>query len=153
MKYNAVTTKDDLYGLFEKGQHMISDFWNVLDHPDFPFVTLSSNTNTFRNFPPYNIVEDTEGKVRLEVAVAGYSKDRLKVELQGKILFVTGLPKTGNEKEVVRHRGLTNAAFQRTFEMNPKAYIENVALVDGILTITVATKKEEPTPRTAFEIK
>lgn len=153
-KYPSFTTKDSLHGLFEQGAGMLQDFWNVMDHPEFPFVTLTSTTNGFRNFPPYNIVENTTtGKVRIEMAVAGFTRDRLKVELEGNTLIIQGTPKKIETHDVVRHRGLTNAAFLRSFDLTVGTIIDSVELNDGILTVTVGTKKPEAKKRTSFDIK
>jgi HSP20 family molecular chaperone IbpA len=154
MKYTTTVVKDDLYGLFEKGMDMVSNYWNVLDHPDFPFVTLTSTTNGYRNFPPYNIIESKDGKVRLEMAVAGFTKDRLKVELEGNILIIQGVPAAEpNNGDTIRQKGISNASFVRTFEMAVNTLIENVELKDGLLTVHVSSKQPETKPRTAFEIK
>ncbi len=153
-KYTHAVTKDSLHGLFDQGVDLFQDFWNIMDHPDFPFVTLTSTTNGSRNFPPYNIIEDTkDGKVRLEMAVAGYTKDRLKVEIEGNTLIIQGFQKKIATTDVIRHRGLSNAAFLRTFDMTVGTIIENVELNDGILTVTVAFEKREDKKRTNFEIK
>jgi len=152
-KMNYNTYNDVVSGLVKKGESMIDNFWNVLDHPDFPFVTLTSTTNGFRNFPPYNIIESEEGKVRLEMAVAGYTKDRIKVEKEDNTLIIQGKPAEENEKENLRHRGISNAAFLRTFDMNVNTEVSSVELKDGILTVSVTTTKPALPPRTAFYIK
>jgi molecular chaperone IbpA len=138
--------------LVNRGEEVINNFWNVLDHPDFPFVTLTSTTNGARNFPPYNIIE-SDGKVRLEMAVAGYSKDRLTVELEGNLLLVRGTPLPVKETDQYRHKGIANTAFLRTFDMNKNIVIETVSLADGLLVITFSTVVPEEKKRTTFEIK
>lgn len=151
---NALTRQDDLYGLFKTGAGLVEDFWNVLDHPDFPFVTLTSTTNGARNFPPYNIIESTKtGKVRLEMAVAGYTRDRLKVELKGNVLIIAGVPADAVADDKLRHKGIANASFLRTFDLKGNVIIEDVSLLDGILTVTVAAKNPVPENVTTFEIK
>lgn len=151
----------------KRGEEVIDGFWNILEHEDFPFITLTSTTNTFRNFPPYNIIEETDGKVRLEMAVAGYTKDRIKVEKEGSVLIIQGSPgasalcgtndvvvdrNTGN-KDLYRHKGISNAAFLRTFDMNVHAEVGAVSLADGILTVYVNTTKPATPHRSTFEIK
>jgi molecular chaperone IbpA len=137
----------------KRGEEVIDNFWNVLDHPDFPFITLTSTTNAFRNFPPYNIIEGEDGSVRLEMAVAGYTKDRISVEKEGNILIITGTPVEVNEKEQLRHRGISNTKFVRAFEMNVQVEVGDVQLKDGILTVYVTRPKPAAPPRTTFEIK
>jgi molecular chaperone IbpA len=157
---NALTGYRDTFSkMFKEGEEVLSDFWNVLEHTDFPFLTLTSTTNGARNFPPYNIIEQPDGKVRLEMAVAGYTKQRLVVELQGNILIIQGTPQNAvnrngerPETDIVRHQGISDRKFTRTFEMNVNTIIENVQLNDGILTITVTTKPETKSTQ-KFEIK
>lgn len=157
MKYD--TYSEAVSDLVKKGEQVINNFWTVLDHPDFPFVTLTSTTNGFRNFPPYNIIEGDDGKVRLEMAVAGYTKDRIKVEKEGNTLLITGLsglPYKGRNDDGtdgVRHRGISNGKFLRAFDMNQNAEVTDVQLKDGILTVYVTTTKPATPPRSTFEIK
>ena len=145
-----------------RGEEVINNVWHILEHPTFPFVNLQSTTSGARNFPPYNILEDEEGMVRLELAVAGFTKDRLKVELEGNTLIIQGTakpaPKPVLEKgktltETYRYRGISNSTFLRTFDMNVYTIIESVELKDGILVVTVSTKTPESTKRQSFDIK
>ena len=143
----------DVVDIFKSGEQVVKDFWNLLEHPDFPFVTLTSTTNGVRNFPPYNIVECEDGRVRLEMAVAGYTKERVSVEKQGNTLIIKGKPAEENAKDAIRHRGISNATFLRTFDLTPSAEVAEVGLKDGILTVYVQSTKPQLPPTTTFEIK
>jgi len=146
--------------LVRHGEQVINNIWNILEHPEFPFVTLYSTTNGVRNFPPYNVTEIDENTVRLDMAVAGYTKDRLKVELEGNILIIQGLPvsdgvsdlKEAVTGEKIRYKGISSGRFMRTFELKPKIEIES-ELKDGILSVWVKTQKLDEKKRLAFEIK
>jgi molecular chaperone IbpA len=151
MRYNNYN--EVVSDIVKKGEHVVDNFWNLLEHPDFPFVTLTSTTNGFRNFPPYNIIEGEDGRVRLEMAVAGYTRDRIKVEKQGNVLIIQGKPAEQNAKEGIRHRGISNASFLRTFELTPTTEVAEVALKDGVLTVYVQSTKPVKPPTTTFEIK
>lgn len=141
---------DEVTRFFQKGEEIIDNFWNVLEHPDFPFVTLTSTTNGFRNFPPYNIIESEDGKVRLEMALAGYTKDQIKVEKEGSTLLIQGTAKLPSEN--VRHHGISSAAFVRAFDLKPGTEIGDVQLKDGILTVNVTSQKPVVPPRTTYQI-
>ena len=145
------TYRSTINDVVRRGEEVFDNVWNVLEHPDFPFITLTSTTNGARNFPPYNIIEQKDGKVVLEMAVAGYSKDRLEVGLTGNTLVIKGHPKTDDRE--VRHRGISNASFLRSFDMNAHTIIESVELKDGILTLVVTTKKPEQEKVKYFDIK
>ena len=160
MKYPHAVQKDDLFGLFEQ----YGDIWNIFDY-EFPFVTLTSTTNGARNFPVYDIIEQPDGKVRLELAAAGYSKDQLTVEKEGNVLIIRGAAgkpvvssPTPNPQllgDTHRHHGISRAAWLRTFDLHQSAIIESVAFQNGILTVVVSIPKPtmEEKPRTTFEIK
>jgi molecular chaperone IbpA len=152
--YNSATgeIKDLGKELAKAGEELVTDFFNIFDHPDFPFATLSSAVNNGRNFPPYNITEE-DGKIRLVLAVAGYTKDRLTVELQGNSLVIRGAAEvTTKAPKTVHHRGISNAAFVRAFDMQPNTVVEEVTLKDGLLSVVVSVKKPDK-PKTTFEIK
>jgi molecular chaperone IbpA len=148
MDYNKAVTD-----MFKRGEEVIDNFWNVLEHNEFPFLTLTSTTNGFRNFPVYNIIEDKDGNVRLEMAIAGYAKDQVKVEKEGNTLIIQGNKCVATENEVYRHKGISSAAFLRTFDLKVGVEIGDVQLKDGILTVGVISSKPVQPPRTTFEIK
>jgi molecular chaperone IbpA len=144
---------------------VIDNVFNILEHPEFPFLSLEAPTSNGRGFPPYNIIEQENGQVRLDVAVAGYTKNRLKVELEGNALNIKGSPWEGmsaqtpmDEKGKViagtyRKQGISNASFVRSFSVQPTTIVNEVLLKDGILSIFLSNKKPEPTNKTTFEIK
>lgn len=159
-----------LNAAFKKADKMWEEYWNIADHIYFPFVSLHSTTNGQRQFPPYDIVEYPDGKVQLRLAIAGYTKDRIKVELEQNILIITGMGNSATETTqgsanisslsgtcgsapVFRHHGISSTTFIRTFELNVHAIVDNVSLVDGMLVITVSVKTPEKIERTNIEIK
>ena len=148
--YNEVVSD-----LVKRGENVLDSFWNILEHEDFPFVTLTSTSNTFRQFPPYNIIENKNGNVCLEVAIAGYNKDQIKVEKEGNTLIIQGNKSTreSNTIETFRYKGISSATFLRTFDLKVGVEIGEIQLKDGILTVNIISPKPVQPPRTAFEIK
>jgi molecular chaperone IbpA len=118
-----------------------------------PFLNMSPNTNG-RNFPPYNILRFKDGSCRLDLAVAGYTRDRLSVDVESSTLIIKGQPETRMEADCVEvtKSGIANTAWTRTFDLDPNAKIDNVELKDGILHVAVSLK-EVKKPRTSFTIK
>ena len=87
------------------------------------------------------------------MAVAGYTKDRIKVEQESNILIISGVPAEESTKEVIRQRSISNSKWVRTFELAAHVEVADVQLKDGILTVYVTSTKPAAPPRTAFEIK
>tara|TARA_Y100000401_G_C8321205_1_gene225351 strand:- start:1418 stop:1894 length:477 start_codon:yes stop_codon:yes gene_type:complete len=107
---------------------------------------------TVTNYPPYNIVKVDENAYEIYVALAGISKDDIKVYKEGNTLVVE-LERTSpaDEKvdgrgadadEVVIHRGISQRYFKRAFTIADDVKICGAELKDGMLKISL--EKENP---------
>lgn len=85
-------------------------------------------------FPPYNIVKLDENKYRVEVAVAGFCKNELEVEVKENTLVVSGKSKT-DESETYVHKGIANRAFKRSFELADTVEVQSSELTNGMLKV------------------
>src|SRR4051812_533095 len=92
-----------------------------------PFINMSP-TSKGRNFPPYNILRFKDGSCRLDLAVAGFTKDRLSVEIESNSLIIKGTPELKLEPDCVEITkcGIANTTWVRTFDLDPNAKIDNV---------------------------
>lgn len=84
-------------------------------------------------YPPYNLFKEDEDYV-LEIAVSGWNRDELDVELTGTTLKVTGTKSTPDNREYL-HRGLAHRSWTRTWTLEPDIHVSRVVLEDGILWI------------------
>ena len=64
-------------------------------------------------YPPYNIEQVGEDRLRITLAVAGFSADGLSVQLEDNQLIVRG--RQAEEEKVYLHRGIAARQFQRSF--------------------------------------
>ena len=85
-------------------------------------------------FPPYNIVKLDENKYRVEVAVAGFCKNELEVEVKENTLVLSGKSKT-DESENFVHKGIANRAFKRSFELADTVEVQSSELTNGMLKV------------------
>jgi len=97
-------------------------------------------TDGINDFPRYNIVEIDENRYEIELAVAGYSKDDIRVEVLDDELTVTGeISKKDAEKHV--YKGISSRKFTRKFILAEGVEVKNVKLENGILNIMLETKQ------------
>lgn len=91
---------------------------------------------TKSNYPPYNLVKESSVRFRLEVALAGFKKDEIKVYTENNKLFVEGAQST-EEKPVEEyvHRGLASRDFTRVWTISDDVRVEEVSYVDGVLSV------------------
>jgi molecular chaperone IbpA len=101
------------------------------------------------NYPPYNLYEGKD-KYVIEMAVAGFTKDELDIEVADGKLTVSGERKNEDTEEWidVKHAGLAFRSFKRVFTISENIQIGPVKLKDGVLTITLdVVIPEEKKPR------
>lgn len=95
---------------------------------------------TRNSFPPYNVIQTTDGNVvKIEVALAGYDRKDVEVDLVDGKLHVRSAPEERklNEKWNVIHKGIAARKFDLTFAVNNNYEGESAEMADGILTITL----------------
>ena len=98
-------------------------------------------------YPPHNVVKHDDVNFTVELALAGYSKDDLTVEVKDGILVVTG-DKSSEEREYL-HRGISSKKFTRTFRLSEHVVVSGADFVDGLLVIDLKVElPKEKLPRT-----
>ena len=99
---------------------------------------LESTERYSTNYPPYNIKRVNDTDYRIEVALAGYSKDDIEVELKDRALTVRNKSKeqTIDEKgNGVIHKGISTRQFERSFTISEDIKVKDAALKNGLLVI------------------
>ena len=92
-----------------------------------------SKINT-SNFPPYNIRKLGDGKYEIELALAGFTKDDIKVELKEGTLSVSAKKEEKDSDNLV-HQGIASRSVLRKFSLSEYMEIKNADFKDGILKI------------------
>tara|TARA_B100000287_G_scaffold434358_1_gene498579 strand:- start:1482 stop:1916 length:435 start_codon:yes stop_codon:yes gene_type:complete len=87
------------------------------------------------NYPPYNIVEVSNVESRLEVALAGFKKDEVKVFTEIGKLHVQGKKETSEDVGTFRHRGVAARSFDRVWTLSDDTEVRDVEFTDGLLVV------------------
>ena len=99
---------------------------------------LESTERYSTNYPPYNIKRVNDTDYRIEVALAGYDKDDIEVELKDSALTVRNKTReqTIDEKgNGVIHKGISTRQFERAFTISEDIKVKDAELKNGLLTI------------------
>ena len=91
--------------------------------------------DTTSNYPPYNIIEINNVESRLEVALAGFKKDELKVFTEFGKLHVEGTKEKQEDDRTFRHRGVAARSFSRVWSLSDDTEIRGVEFTDGLLVV------------------
>ena len=88
-------------------------------------------------FPPYNIRKTDDFKHVIEIALAGFSKDEIKVVLTDGVLEIKSseLPATEKPKDDLVHKGIAKRAFTRKFTLADDIEVKDAKLENGLLVI------------------
>ncbi len=93
------------------------------------------NFDSTTNYPPYNLVQINNVDSRLEIALAGFSKDEVKVYTEYGRIVVEGKKEKTEEESEYLHRGLAQRSFQRAWALSEDITVKDVKFADGLLTI------------------
>jgi|TARA_R100000306_G_C4366521_1_gene137904 molecular chaperone IbpA len=87
-------------------------------------------------FPPHDITEIRKGYFTITLALAGFGRDDLNVEVQGQKLTIEGsIEKSKDDISVVHTRGIAKRNFMKVFALGRHVEVENVILKNGLLVI------------------
>ena len=110
---------------------------NELDH-----VARHANDH----YPPHNILKIGESDYLIELAVAGFSREELSIEVKDRTLTIIG-EHVSKGREYI-HRGISTKKFKRTFRLSEHVQVHGADLKDGILSVELKyVVPEELRPR------
>lgn len=95
-------------------------------------------TQSNNNYPPYNVIQNSEDNFAIEIAVAGFNQGEIDVTLENNVLTITGnkVHDLDSKPKEYLHRGISYRNFQREFILGEHVEIKNAENTNGILTIT-----------------
>tara|TARA_R100001594_G_scaffold17800_2_gene36001 strand:+ start:683 stop:1114 length:432 start_codon:yes stop_codon:yes gene_type:complete len=93
------------------------------------------NESPQSNYPPYNLIQVNNHESTLEIALAGFKKDELKVFTEFGKLYVEGSKEESKVDGTFIHQGLAQRNFQRVWTVSDDTEIGSVEFTDGLLTV------------------
>lgn len=106
-------------------------------------------------YPPYNIQKLGQDAYRITMAVAGFDRDDLKVEIHNNTLTIAGRHADQEDSEVAEylHRGIAARAFERRFQLADHVKITGAELKNGLLHVDLAQEVPEAMKPRQIEIR
>ena len=128
--------------VFDSFKNMTVGFDNIFDQ----LSTLSDFD--IPNYPPYNIKKIDKENYQLEMALAGFSKDEIDVEVKENTLTISARTSDKEEDSFV-HQGIARRAFKRRWTLAEHLEVDDAKLKDGILIVEMKLNlPEEKKPKT-----
>ena len=108
---------------------------------------LDRVTKAADGYPPYNIErvahdERNPDRLRITLAVAGFTLDQLEVSVEESQLVIRGRQTDDKSRQFI-HRGIAARQFQRTFVLADGMEVLRADLKNGLLSIDLARPEPE----------
>jgi HSP20 family molecular chaperone IbpA len=98
-------------------------------------------------YPPYNVEQVDDNRLRITLAVAGFAMNDLAVRIEDNQLVVRG-KQTDDRDRIFLHRGIAARQFQRSFVLADGIEVKGAWLDNGLLHIDL----ERPVPESKVRV-
>ena len=99
-------------------------------------------------YPPHNVVKEGEMKYTLELAVAGFNKEHIDIQVKDNVLKIKGDRPQRRDQNMYVHKGISARNWAKSFRLSEYTEVTGADLVDGILTVNLeVVLPEEKLPR------
>ena len=95
------------------------------------FFNVTHNSN----YPPFNLIQINNVESRLEVALAGFKKDDIKVFTEFGKLHVEGKKAESEDDGEFVYKGLAQRSFTREWTLADDTEVRSVSFDDGLLVV------------------
>jgi molecular chaperone IbpA len=86
-------------------------------------------------YPPYNIERLNANEYRITMAVAGFGKEDVEIEVKENTLSIRGEKKEADKERTFLHRGIASRAFERRFQLADHVEVRGANVNDGLLSV------------------
>jgi len=119
----------DLFKDFDKLYIGFDDQFNKLAkvHDDL--------TKNIPNYPPYNIKKTGDNTYVIEVAVAGFAKHDIEIELADGKMVIKGKTSDAADSYSYLVKGIADRAFTRTFTLDDQIEVKDADMLNGMLRV------------------
>ena len=99
-------------------------------------------------YPPHNVVKYDPFRYEIELAVAGFNREHIDIEVKDHVLNVKGDRPQRREQNLYVHKGISARNWTKSFRLSEYTEVTGADLVDGILTVNLEViLPEEKRPR------
>ncbi len=94
-------------------------------------------------YPPYNIEQISDERLRITLAVAGFASEDLAVQIEDNQLIIRGKQADDRDRAYL-HRGIAARQFQRAFVLAEGIEVAGASLDNGLLHVDLIRPTVEP---------
>ena len=100
------------------------------------------------HYPPHNVVKDDELLFTIELAVAGFKKEHIDIEVKDHVLTIKGDRPMRRQQDRYVHKGISAKNWKKSFRLSEYTEVIGADLEDGILAVNLqVVLPQEKQPR------
>ena len=137
--------------IFNQLRPVTVGFDNVFDHFERMMDDHNFNEMVRYNYPPYNIVKTGDYTYNIELALAGFSKKDIEINMEDGVLNIKSAVEATKDKDEdgVIHKGIAKRYFSKSFTIADDVEVKGAELKDGLLKVSLERiVPESKKPRT-----
>jgi len=93
-------------------------------------------TKNIPNYPPYNIKKTGDNTYVIELAVAGFARQDIEIELADGKMVINGKVQSDNDtNENFLFKGIAARNFQRIFALDDQVEVKDAEMINGMLQV------------------
>ena len=132
-------------------EKMIADFQRTWIGVDEMMDAVRRMSSVDQGYPPHNVIKTGDESYNIELAVAGFDKSEITLEIENGSLVVRG-EQEANETEYL-YRGIATRAFVRSWYLGEHVEVKGAVIVNGMLVVELAREIPEAMKPKTIKIK
>jgi len=139
--------------------------WRFLNNPtlsnfqrwavgyDRLFQAMSDAPRSEQSYPPHNFIKESDEEFRIELALAGFSKEDVEVVQKEQKLTISGNNSEKENQENILHKGIAARAFTKTFYLAETIEVTEALFENGMVIIKLRQNIPEDKKPKLIELK
>lgn len=108
---------------------------------------------TYNSYPPYNVVKLDNNQYQVEMAIAGFDKKDISVEIERNTLTISGGAEELTNNRNYLHRGIATRSFTRVIRLADDIEVGDAKMENGMLRIDLSRIVSEEEKTRTIKIK
>ena len=97
---------------------------------------LASSSRVTSSYPQYNIIRENDYDFKIEMALAGFSKEDIEVVVANDVLTIKSVKENNQDSKNI-YKGISYRKFTREFALAEDIRVEDAKLENGLLTVNL----------------
>jgi len=139
--------------------------WRFLNNPtlsnfqrwavgyDRLFQAMSDAPRSDQSYPPHNFIKESDEEFRIELALAGFTKEEVKIVQEEQKLTISGNNSEKENQESILHKGIASRAFTKSFYLAETIEVMEALFENGMVIIKLRQNIPEDKKPKLIELK